>query len=591
MSTKTYATTAKLFNTQKTPQNQPIPGKNMVENHAGGFVFAIDDWQRLNRFLILGSSGNNFYVGEKQLTKENAEAVIRCLQLDGKRTVDTIADISDTGRSPKNDPAIFALALCATLGNDETKQYARKNLYKVCRIGTHLFHFADYVQEIKKGWGHGLRKAISNWYTEKNTDNLAKQLVKYQSRDGWSHKDLIRLSHPMSTDYSKNLAFKWSIDKIGFKKVIESNELNPKISWIKDEDLYNKQMEDIKNLLPMIYAFEQIKKETNESKIISLVKDYSLPLEAIPTEKRTLKVLDVVLQNLGITAIIRHLGEYTSKGLIVPFSDNLKYITKQLLDIEVLKEGRVHPISLLSALLIYRNGRGFRGKLAWSPISQICDALDESFYLSFGIIEPTGKNILMALDISGSMDTSIIADLPFLSARVASAAMAMVIARTEKNYSIVAFTCGYNGEWNTKRTGKGQFSNGWYGGSDKSDGISLLDISPKMRLDTVVNKISSLPMGGTDLALPFLYAAEKGLDAEAVITFTDNETWQNPEIHPCQALDEYRKKLGKPVKSIVVGMTSTGFSIADPNDVNSLDIVGMDTATPQIISDFIADKI
>jgi 60 kDa SS-A/Ro ribonucleoprotein len=34
-------------------------------------------------------------------------------------------------------------------------------------------------------------------------------------------------------------------------------------------------------------------------------------------------------------------------------------------------------------------------------------------------------------------------------------------------------------------------------------------------------------------------------------------------------------------------MTATQFSIADPNDNGMLDVVGFDTATPQIIADFI----
>jgi hypothetical protein len=37
---------------------------------------------------------------------------------------------------------------------------------------------------------------------------------------------------------------------------------------------------------------------------------------------------------------------------------------------------------------------------------------------------------------------------------------------------------------------------------------------------------------------------------------------------------------------VVGGMVSNGFSIADPNDPGMLDVVGFDTATPQLISDF-----
>jgi 60 kDa SS-A/Ro ribonucleoprotein len=46
--------------------------------------------------------------------------------------------------------------------------------------------------------------------------------------------------------------------------------------------------------------------------------------------------------------------------------------------------------------------------------------------------------------------------------------------------------------------------------------------------------------------------------------------------------------MGIPAKLVLVGMASNGFSIADPNDAAMLDVVGFDTATPQVISGFAA---
>jgi 60 kDa SS-A/Ro ribonucleoprotein len=58
-------------------------------------------------------------------------------------------------------------------------------------------------------------------------------------------------------------------------------------------------------------------------------------------------------------------------------------------------------------------------------------------------------------------------------------------------------------------------------------------------------------------------------------------------IHPYQALNDYRQKSGRPAKLIVVGMTSNGFTIADPDDVGMLDVVGFDLSVPNVIADFI----
>src|ERR1700733_946425 len=131
---------ANLFNRRVTPQSQPIPGSTQVENSGGGYSWQLDDWARLDRFLILGAEGGTYYIAERDLVKENHDAIVRCINADGLRVVDRIVEISDAGRAPKNDPAIFALALVATHGDAQAKARAFANLGKVCRIGTHLFH-------------------------------------------------------------------------------------------------------------------------------------------------------------------------------------------------------------------------------------------------------------------------------------------------------------------------------------------------------------------------------------------------------------------------------------------------------------------
>ena len=89
----------KHLTTKATPQTEPVPGKAMVPNSAGGYGFAVDDWVRLDRFLILGSEGGSYYATERKLTQENAAAVIRCIQQDGAEAVRRIVAVSDAGRA------------------------------------------------------------------------------------------------------------------------------------------------------------------------------------------------------------------------------------------------------------------------------------------------------------------------------------------------------------------------------------------------------------------------------------------------------------------------------------------------------------
>lgn len=548
-----------------TPQSQPIPGVSQVKNNAGGYVYEVDKWARLDRFLILGSEGGTFYVGERKLTRDNANNLLDCIAEDGVRVVERIVEISDSGRAPKNDPALFALALCASadlseeerkgadtkvraLYYSEVRRAALAALPEVARIGTHLFHFAEFVQSFR-GWGRALRNAVANWYTSKDLDQLIHQVTKYKSRDGWSHRDLLRLSHPKAGDETRNLVYKWIT--------------NPKEA----------KLGRTKALAPL-RAAARLSTESDPKEASRLIKEFNLPRECVNTKLLNSKdVWEALLYNMPATAMIRNLAKMTAIGLLAPLSEGTKRVVNAFSDREWLRKSRVHPLTILIALQQYRQGRGDKGSLTWTPVQQIIDALDSAFYASFETVEPTGKNILIALDISGSMD-SLISGGP-ISCRDAAAVMALVTASVEKNYHIVGFT-------------KGTYPSRW--GAHHLSGITPLGLTPRMRLDAAAAEMARYPMGGTNCALPMIYAKQNKLDVDAFYILTDNETWAG-DIHPSQALKEYRQFSGKPSKLVVAAMTATEFSIADPTDRGMIDVVGFDSSTPAIIADFVREPL
>jgi len=537
----------KFFSTKTTPQSEPIPGTSQVPNSAGGFAWPLDDWARLDRFLVLGCEGGTYYVGERELTIENARIVQRCLAADGIRTIDRIVAISVAGRAPKNDPAIFSLAMAAKLGDEPTRRAAYAALPTVCRIGTHLMHFAEFAQGFG-GWGRGMRKAVGAWFNGKPAGDLAFQLAKYQARDGWSNRDLLRLAHPRAASPSHDRLFAWAVKG----------------------ELPDGAAED--PACALIVAMTELSKMDDVLAGAKLIRERRIPRECVPTQWLTFpEVWDALLEAMPMTAMIRNLATMTRVGLVTSQSAAAKTIATALRDPQRLAKARVHPIAVLSALMTYKSGRGVRGSGTWEPVASIVDALDAAFYASFGVLEPAGKRMLLALDVSGSMGAGVVAGVPNLTPRVASAAMALVTAATERDHTFVAFTAasgGYGGKW---------------GGGDS--GITTLSISPRQRLDDVVNAVAALPMGGTDCALPMIWAQKHRVDVDTFCVYTDNETWAG-SVHPAQALRAYRDARGIPAKLVVVGMTSNGFSVADPNDAGMVDVVGFDTSTPPVIADF-----
>jgi 60 kDa SS-A/Ro ribonucleoprotein len=279
---------------------------------------------------------------------------------------------------------------------------------------------------------------------------------------------------------------------------------------------------------------------------------------------------------MPMTELVRNLATMTRVGLLELGSASEARVVAQLADAERIRRARVHPIALLAALRTYAAGQSARGRHTWRPVRAIVDALDAAFYSAFGSVEPAGRRLLLALDVSGSMESGRVAGVPGLPPRDASAALALVTAATEDRYEIVGFFTGGRKGWKVGPRRQ------WYLGAD---GLTPLSISPRQRVDDVVKAVSNLPFGGTDCALPMLYAQAKEEEIDTFVIYTDSETWAG-EIHPADALREYRRASGIDARLVVVGMVSNGFSIADPYDGGMLDVVGFDTATPQLVSDF-----
>ncbi len=517
-----------------TPVSEPLPGQ--VANSGGGHSFAVDDWSRLRRFLILGSEGGSYYATERKLTAENCQAVKRCIAADGQRTVRTIVEVSDAGRAPKNDPAILALALCLKTGDQDTRRAAQAAVPKVCRIGTHILHLAEYVNALG-GWGRGTKRAFAQWYQGKSASDLAYQLVKYQQRDGWSNRDLLRLAHPKAPTVDHATLFAWACGK-GV---------------------------DVTLLPAVVLWFELLKSNATVGHAIRGIHEFNLPREAIPTELlKEPKVWEAMLPKMGLTALIRNLATMTRIGLLQSGGEAASLVCSRITDAEQLRKSRVHPIAVLAALKTYQAGKSVKGSSTWTPVPRVVDALDAAFYASFGNVVGTGKRIELCLDVSGSMgpgySTTGVGGIPGLCPRDASAAMAMVTLAAEPNATVSAFSTRY---------------------------IRDIPISPRRRLDDNIKAISNLPFGGTDHSLPMLMGMKENRKVDAFVTFTDSET--NCGIQPTQALREYRRRSGiRNAKLAVVAMLSNGFTIADPNDAGMLDVVGFDTATPNVLSDFIA---
>src|SRR5690606_12657988 len=208
--------------------------------------------------------------------------------------------------------------------------------------------------------------------------------------------------------------------------------------------------------------------------------------------------------NMPLQALVRQLPRMSRLGLTNdPTVRDL--VVNTLTDGDYIAKSRLHPMSLLVALRTYAKGANEHGSV-WTPNRHVIDALDEAFYKAFRNVRPTGKRILQAIDVSGSMSWSGNRSPSGLLPREVAGAMAMVTLGTERDADVVAFTSGQHA------------ASFWYGGhaaqppiEGAAHGVAPIpDLSPRQRLDDALRTIDRMPMGGTDCAAPMLYALEEG---------------------------------------------------------------------------------
>lgn len=591
--------------------SEPIVGReaDMTQNHAGGYSFKTSNMQRLRRFLILGVEGNTYYQGQKELVKENTVNVQECIKENPYAVVDEVVKISEGGLSLKQEALLYVLALVAShkvdmkqpkkplvspdmqsirnvSGSDQytkeewadwtryhlalneyneaaaVRKYALSKVARVCRTPTMLFMFAEYVKDLR-GWGRAVRDSFAKWYTESPIDRLAMHSWKYKQRNGWSHRDLLRLSHPKTDDAVRQGIFNYmvkgkdsSVTKITFG------------SWF-----------DMPQPIQQIIAAEELLSydETQEDDAVKLITQFSLTHEAVPTSlKNSKKVWIALLEKMPFNALVTNLGRLSHVGVLEPFSEYVDFVVNTLTNPEVVKKSRIHPLKVWIAMKTYGSGKAVKGKLTWEPNDRVLGALDTTFELAFGNVEPTNKKILLAIDVSGSMGSSSysylggcdIDTIPNTYPLELAAVMAYITYKTETNVHVIGF--------DTR--------------------VHEIRMKKNITLQSFVKKLEQYSGGGTNTSLPLQYLMDKKLDVDAVVSYTDNETWANTyswfgSNHFSVLFDEYSKKYDSNVKFVNCAFVATHITDVDNKNANMLELAGTNADNPRIISEFIKGTI
>ncbi|XP_068197023.1 RNA-binding protein RO60 isoform X2 [Antennarius striatus] len=447
------------------------PSATVMSNHTlnatgGAGQWDVSDKAKLCRFLCYGSEGDAYTAkDEGRISTKNAGALLSLLQEGrGAEVVEEIKRFAQDGRAVSPSPALFALALCSQHSEVKTRQAAFKALKDVCRDPAHLFSFIQNKKQLKEGmkcgiWGRALRKAVSDWYVEQDAMTLAAAVTRCKQREGWSHQDLLRLSHTKPANEATALVCKYIMK--GWKEV--------QAAYSEKEN-----SEEVIKVLSYLEVVEKVKHSCDETEVVNLIEEHKLEKEQLLTDHlKSKQVWRALLKEMPLHSVLRFLGKMTANKIIEPGSPVTQAVCERIQCEATLRKAKIHPFSLLLSSENYKRGHGYQGKTKWEADSSILKAIDSAFYKSFTNVEAVGKRFVVAADVSTSLSS--IVPGTSISTAVAAAAVTMIFARTEADVDVLAYSEG---------------------------ALVPCSLSADMTLAQVTAELVKIPGGTTDCTLP-----------------------------------------------------------------------------------------
>ncbi|XP_061903073.1 RNA-binding protein RO60-like [Entelurus aequoreus] len=514
-----------------------------------GSQWEVSDHTRLCRFLCYGSDQMTYTAREQAgLGMERVGSMLSMLQEgQGVQVVETIQRFAQDGQAVRLEPCIFALALCSQHSELKTRQAAFKALKEVCPQPAHLFSFIQYKKELKEDmkcgmWGRALRKAVSDWYSGQDALSLAAAVSTCKQRQGWSHQDLLRLSHTKPADEAialicQYVTKEWKDVQVAYADKDNSDEVSKVLSYLE--------------------VVEKARHSCDETEVITLIEEHNLEREQLLTDHlKSKSVWRALLKEMPLHSVLKILGKMTFKKVLQPGSSETEVLCETIRSEAALKKAKVHPFSIQLASENYKRGQGYEGKTKWEADANILKALDFAFYKSFFNVEPVGKRFIVAVDVSTSLNSMVPGTS--VSTAVAAALIAMVFARTEKGTRVLKYSEG---------------------------ALKPCSVSADMTLAQMTDELIKISVKSTDCTLPITWATKKGRPADVFIILTNNAL--SPlSANPVAALKKHRKKTRCQSKLVICGLTSGGGTLVDLGDRGLLNISGFDLGAFTVIRNF-----
>lgn len=147
------------------------------------------------------------------------------------------------------------------------------------------------IQTASRGWGRGLRNAVSEWYMRQPLGKLAVEVLP----DLPLHRQIVRRAHPRPKTLAQNAFFQWvTTGELGH---LATPELRA-------------------GHLSVVDAVERLHATPDLHEAVRLVEEYRLAPELVPARwKQTARVWEALLGHSAVESLVAHLRVIGLSGL------------------------------------------------------------------------------------------------------------------------------------------------------------------------------------------------------------------------------------------------------------------------------------
>ena len=472
----------------------------------GGTAHVLSPILTLNRYLMLGIQ-DSYYETEAEALNKFIKTVSAAIDVNSGEVVATI--LNARNKAPRPNACIIATAILAA--HPKHADLGWGILSQVVRNGSHMQLFVRVAFQLR-GWGRRPKRIIGEWYKGKG----AFDVLKYGGRTWYGER-------------------------------IETRQIFHKVhrQYINNDDLYNFVTDGVipdsntkdAELIRAVSALP----EMGEAEMLQTITDYRLPWEMIPTEKRTKTMWEAILPHIGGTALFRNMGTLAVRN-----------VDPHVIQ-AALARATEHPINILVAWYMYRQGHGNRSDATWIPNQVILESLEEAFYRGFDSVPKTDQKLFFGLDVSSSMNQKNLMGVEGLTPRTVAAVMAMQTVRTATNPLVYGF----------------------------ASELQEFPINDTMTLGDVIKNMEDMRFGNTDISAPVRKMLTEDLDIDALLVYSDGQT--NGKNDAIGLRKKYRAE--HPLKYVEVNMVPNDLTFVYSAD--DATFTGFAADLPQSISTFL----